>query len=174
MEKVEVTSMSSKGQVVIPLDVRKRLGLKEGEKFAVLAEGDTVLLKKISMPSSGDFKVLREETESYVAEKKNRPKGVKDAIKRSDSLFSKAGKLLKSYGAKKAYVFGSYARGEQKEGSDLDLIVEFSGSKSLLDMVEIEDELSEYLGVKVDLLSEEAISPYIMPYVLKERKVILP
>ena len=83
MEKVAVTSMSSKGQVVIPLDVRTRLGLKEGEKFAVLGEGDTVVLKKISMPSLADFDVLREKTEKYVAERRIKPKDVKEAIKRA-------------------------------------------------------------------------------------------
>lgn len=75
--------MSSKGQVVIPLDVRTRLGLKEGEKFAVMGEGDTVVLKRISMPSLADFNVLREKTAKYVAERKIKPKDVKDAIKRA-------------------------------------------------------------------------------------------
>lgn len=83
MEKIVVTSMSSKGQVVIPLDVRTRLGLKEGEKFAVMGEGDTVVLKRISMPSLADFNVLREKTAKYVAERKIKPKDVKDAIKRA-------------------------------------------------------------------------------------------
>jgi AbrB family looped-hinge helix DNA binding protein len=83
MEKVVVTSMSSKGQVVIPLDVRTRLGLKEGEKFAVVGVGDTVLLKRISMPSLADFNVLREKTEKYVAEKGIKPKDLKEAIKRA-------------------------------------------------------------------------------------------
>jgi len=83
MERIVVTSMSSKGQVVIPLDVRTRLGLKEGAKFAVMGEGDTVVLKRISMPSLADFNVLREKTAKYVAERKIMPKDVKDAIKRA-------------------------------------------------------------------------------------------
>ncbi|MFZ2455210.1 MAG: AbrB/MazE/SpoVT family DNA-binding domain-containing protein [Candidatus Altiarchaeia archaeon] len=83
MEKIVVTSMSSKGQVVIPLDVRTRLGLKEGAKFAVMGEGDTVVLKRISMPSLSDFNVLREKTAEYVAEREIKPKDVKDAIKRA-------------------------------------------------------------------------------------------
>lgn len=83
MEKIEVTSMSSKGQVVIPSDLRTRLGLKEGEKFVVVGEGDTVVLKKISMPSLRDFNVLREKTEEYAAEKKLSSKDLKEAIKRA-------------------------------------------------------------------------------------------
>ncbi len=165
MERIDVTSMSSKGQVVIPLNVRKRLDLEEGVRFAVLGEGDMIVLKRIRMPSAS---VLRETAEGYAT-----GKDAKKGRKKPDLLFRRAAEKLKSFGAKKAYVFGSYARGEQKEDSDLDLIVEFSGKKGLLDKVRIQQELSDFLGVRVDLLSEEAISPYILPYVLKERRVIL-
>lgn len=83
MDKIDVTSMSSKGQVVIPLKMRARLGLREGARFAVLGEGDTIVLKKISMPSFADYKVMCEKAEKYAAEKGITPKDVKDAIKRA-------------------------------------------------------------------------------------------
>lgn len=51
MEKVEITSMSSRGQVVIPQDIRKQLKLEAGEKFLVLGIDDSVLLKKIRKQS---------------------------------------------------------------------------------------------------------------------------
>jgi len=47
--------MSSKGQVVIPEAIRKRLGLEPGVEFVVLGEGDTIVLKQISLPSMGEF-----------------------------------------------------------------------------------------------------------------------
>ena len=47
--------MSSKGQVVIPEAIRKRLGLEPGVEFVVLGEGDTVVLKPISVPSMREF-----------------------------------------------------------------------------------------------------------------------
>jgi len=59
-------------------------------------------------------------------------------------------------------VFGSYSRGEQREGSDIDFLVRFSRRKSLLDLVRIERQLSEVLGMKVDLLTEGSVSPYLI------------
>jgi len=59
-------------------------------------------------------------------------------------------------------LFGSYSRGEQKEKSDIDFLANFSKKKSLLDHVRIERELSEGLGVKVDLVTEKSISPYLV------------
>ncbi|HEX2465912.1 MAG TPA: AbrB/MazE/SpoVT family DNA-binding domain-containing protein [Thermoanaerobaculia bacterium] len=55
MREVSTTKMSSKGQVVIPEAIRKRLGLEPGVEFVVLGEGDTVVLKPISMPSMREF-----------------------------------------------------------------------------------------------------------------------
>ena len=69
-------------------------------------------------------------------------------------------------------VFGSYARGEEKEKSDLDILVKFSTRKSLLDLVRIERQLSEVLNVKVDLVTEGSISPYIIDGIRKELRVI--
>ena len=51
MTEVEITKMSSKGQIVIPQDIREDMGLKDGETFAVTGGGDTLLLKKIERPS---------------------------------------------------------------------------------------------------------------------------
>jgi hypothetical protein len=69
-------------------------------------------------------------------------------------------------------IFGSIARGEGTEQSDVDLLVEFEGKKSLLDVVKLERELGEALGRKVDLLTEAAISPYLKERILGEVQVI--
>ncbi len=58
MQTVATTRMSSKGQVVIPEEVRTRLGLKEGAHFAVVGEGDVVILKAIAPPSMEQFRDL--------------------------------------------------------------------------------------------------------------------
>ena len=58
MGSVSTTKMSSKGQVVIPEDVRKRLQLAAGTQFIVLGEDDVVILKMVRPPSLGDFDSL--------------------------------------------------------------------------------------------------------------------
>lgn len=80
--------------------------------------------------------------------------------------------ILGKYGARKIGMFGSYARGEEGPDSDLDLLVDFQDRKSLLTLVRIERELSEKLGIKVDLLTEQAISPYLIDRIKSELKVI--
>jgi uncharacterized protein len=65
-------------------------------------------------------------------------------------------------GVKKLKVFGSFAEGTQDSESDLDLIAEFKTTPTLFEVVKIENEISEMVSVEVDLLTEEAISPYIL------------
>jgi len=79
---------------------------------------------------------------------------------------------MTAHGAERIGVFGSYARGEERADSDLDLLVWFSEQHSLLGLIRMERELSELLGVKIDLLTEQAISPYLIDRIRKELKVI--
>lgn len=72
----------------------------------------------------------------------------------------------------KVGVFGSVARGESNDQSDIDLLVEFSRRKSLLAMVKMERELTTALGRKVDLLTEAAISPYLRERILGDLQII--
>lgn len=80
--------------------------------------------------------------------------------------------ILSGYGANRISIFGSYARGEEKPGSDLDVLVEFKERKSLLEIVRIERELSEALGIKVELLTEKSISPYLIAGIKSEALVV--
>jgi hypothetical protein len=70
--------------------------------------------------------------------------------------------FLKNCGAKKISIFGSYVKGEATSESDLYIIVEFDEKISLLDIVGFEFKLTEQLGIKVEILTEKAISPYII------------
>ena len=88
-------------------------------------------------------------------------------------IFDKISRMLKGREAKRIAVFGSFARGEETPESDIDILVEFSEQKSLLDLVRIERELSELLGMKVDLLTEKSISPYLIDDIKREMEVII-
>jgi len=89
-----------------------------------------------------------------------------------EELYEKIVQILKNQGARKIAIFGSYVRGEEKPESDIDIIVEFSERKSLLDLVGIEQELSDAVGMRVDLLTEKSISPYLIDRIKKEMEVI--
>jgi predicted nucleotidyltransferase len=65
-------------------------------------------------------------------------------------------------------VFGSVARGESSSSSDLDLLVDMSEGRSLFDLVALEVDLQEALGVAVDVLTEKSLSPYLRDQVLAE------
>ena len=81
--------------------------------------------------------------------------------------------LLRRNGVTKAGIFGSYARGEQHKASDVDMLIQFKGRKSLLDLVGLEQELEEVLGKKVDLLTYRSINHLIKDRILKEEIRIL-
>ena len=77
-------------------------------------------------------------------------------------------KKLKSEGVNKVSVFGSYSRNTENPDSDFDIIVEFKNSKTLLDIIRIERELEEISGLKIDLLTEDSISPYLIDAIKRE------
>ena len=83
-----------------------------------------------------------------------------------DKIKPKIVKLLKKHDVVKAGIFGSYARGEQKKKSDIDILIEFKGS--LLDLVKLEREIRKLIKIKVDLLTYESISPYLKKRIMKE------
>ena len=97
---------------------------------------------------------------------KNR-KNVNEFAKMKKEIIS----VLKKNKIKKAGIFGSYARGEEKKSSDVDILIAFNGS--LLLLVKIERELKENLGKKVDLLTYRGIHPLLKKRILKEEVRIL-
>ena len=78
--------------------------------------------------------------------------------------------LKERYQVKTVGFFGSYARGEQNQKSDLDILVEFNEPNSidLFDFIELEEFLSKQIGIKVDLATKKALKPLIKDQILKE------
>jgi predicted nucleotidyltransferase len=76
--------------------------------------------------------------------------------------------LAARHGASNVRVFGSLARGEGSEGSDLDLLVTLEDTRSLLDLVGLKQDIEDLLHRPVDVVTEPALSPYIRGRVLAE------
>ncbi|MGD0487770.1 MAG: nucleotidyltransferase family protein [Syntrophorhabdales bacterium] len=77
-------------------------------------------------------------------------------------------KLAASYGIRSLGVFGSFARGEQRSRSDVDILVEFDEVPGLLQFVRIEEHLRRLLGRKVDLVRKEGLRPELKDHILRE------
>lgn len=76
--------------------------------------------------------------------------------------------LRRRYGVRSLSVFGSRARRTSRSESDLDVLVEFDEAPGLLGFISLENELSELLGTRVDLVSAHALKPRLRPRILEE------
>ncbi len=81
--------------------------------------------------------------------------------------------ILKRNDVVKAGIFGSYARGEQKKNSDLDMLIQFKGNKNLFDLVGLKLDLEKNLKKKVDVLTYKSINPLLKKYILNDEVRIL-
>ncbi len=94
----------------------------------------------------------------------------------TDKILEKALPLLKPY-IRRMAVFGSTARGERATNSDIDLLITLKPTHArpklgLFKLIEIERQLEQELGCEVDLVTEEGLSPYVRPYIEKDKVVI--
>jgi uncharacterized protein len=76
--------------------------------------------------------------------------------------------IARRHGARTVRLFGSRARGEATADSDVDLLLDMPPERSLLDLIAIEEEIEELLGLHVDLATTRSLSPYIREAVERE------
>ena len=81
--------------------------------------------------------------------------------------------ILQRYGVKKIGLFGSCIRGEIREDSDIDILVEIEDDISLLEFVGVKLEIEEALGKEIDLVEYNTIKPLLRERILKEQVIIL-
>ncbi len=81
--------------------------------------------------------------------------------------------VLKRHGVSRAALFGSFARGEGRQKSDLDVLIEFKGNKSLMDLVALKLELEAKTHRKVDVLTYRSLHPAIRERIQSEQVRIL-
>lgn len=83
MENIEITSVSSRGQIVIPQSLRDKLKIHEGEKFVVIGEDNTIILKKLEMPSFSGIDKLLKKTREFAKQKGLKETDVEEAISKA-------------------------------------------------------------------------------------------
>lgn len=81
--------------------------------------------------------------------------------------------ILKKAGISRSFLFGSYIRGEQRENSDIDILVDYPKGLSLFDVAEIKYELEDVLGKKVDLVDYKRVKPSLRNSILSNNFQIL-
>ena len=77
-------------------------------------------------------------------------------------------RIAESHGASNVRVFGSVARGTAGPESDLDLLVDLESGRTLFDLVAIQQDLEEFLGRRVDVVTEAGLSPYLRDAILRD------
>ncbi len=93
----------------------------------------------------------------------------KNRLKEIEAVLMRYRDLLKSeYGVSAIGVFGSHVRGDEKPGSDIDILVEFDRPVGFFKFLELEELLGELLGADVDLVTKDALKPHIGRHILDE------
>lgn len=99
-----------------------------------------------------------------------------DTVKIKQSLRAiilKATPILKEAGVTRSSIFGSYVHGEEKDDSDIDMLVDFPRGKGLFEFVGLAQQLEEVLGKKVDLVTYKSLHPLLKERILAEQVLIL-
>ncbi|MCH8329314.1 MAG: nucleotidyltransferase domain-containing protein [Nanoarchaeota archaeon] len=101
-------------------------------------------------------------------------KFIKEKINKSiNKIKSKIIKIIKKSGVKKAGVFGSYAQGNQKVSSDIDILIEPTKEMGFFEIIRLEDELKEKLKKKIDLITYASIHKLLKDRILQEEVRII-
>lgn len=80
---------------------------------------------------------------------------------------------IRPYNPRRIGVFGSYSRDTQTAGSDLDILVDFKNGINLLDLIGLEQQLTDLIGIKVDLITESSVHPSLKSYIYSDLKLLL-
>ena len=148
-------------------EIRKINGKKYYYRVISVRKGERVSKKRVylgyELSNSELSKKEKIADEQLLSDKKRK------VNKEIEKISPKIIKILKKYNIKKAGIFGSYARGEQKKNSDIDIAVKIENKNmSLLDFMRLMNLLKQILRRKVDLVVYSAIKPRIKERILKE------
>ena len=94
-------------------------------------------------------------------------------MRKLDGVEEEILRVLNRYGVKRASLFGSYARGEADEDSDIDILVELDEDVSLFDFIGLKLDIEDAIGKKVDLVEFSTIKPAFRDRILKEQVTLI-
>ena len=89
----------------------------------------------------------------------------------SKTISNKRDEILRisaAHGANNLRLFGSVSRGEATEKSDIDILISLDSGRTLLDIIAMKQDLEDLLGCAVDVVTDDAVSPYIREQILKD------
>jgi uncharacterized protein len=127
--------------------------------------------EKIDNAAQTDYVTFIVSLECIMAAQVN-PDPVKNFAELSDALHFHLEDLRKHYAVRQIGIFGSFVRGEQQEGSDVDVLVDFSRPVGFVTFIKLENRLEEILGRKVDLVTRKALKPHIGRRILDEVRYV--
>ena len=105
--------------------------------------------------------------------KNNNLLSIKLQTRNIEKIKTKIIEVLKKHRVERAGLFGSIVSGEANKKSDIDILIEFGGNKSLLDLVGLKLELEELLKKKVDIVTYKSLHPLLRDKILNEEEIIL-
>jgi predicted nucleotidyltransferase/uncharacterized protein (DUF433 family) len=131
--------------------VERHPGVRREQIIAMLQEGTRTLLSRSGHPvRGGDTSVARDKRE---------------VLRRISGNSAR----IRELGVRRLALFGSFVRGEQRGGSDVDLLVEFeAGGKTFANFMDLQFLLEGLLGRKVQLVTVDGLSPHVGPHILRE------
>jgi hypothetical protein len=149
-------------------EVKERNGKKYFYRVLSVRKGSKVNKIRKYLGVNLDKKALN--NKEFLADKKFKDYKTTESIKAIEGIIIN---VLKKYNIRKASIFGSYARGEQKKDSDIDILIEPARGMSLLDISGLKIELERVLNRKVDIVSYKYIHPYLKDNILKSEVKII-
>ena len=149
-------------------EIKERNGKKYFYRVLSIRKGSRVNKKRIYLGVDLDKDALK--NKEALSDKKLKEDKIKESLKKIRVVIVK---ILKKYRIKKASIFGSYAKGNQKKSSDIDILVEPSKNLSLLDLSGLKIELEKKLGKSVDIVSYKYIHPRLREEILENQVEII-
>lgn len=142
-------------------EIKERNGRKYYYRVISIRKGNKVMKKRKYLGVNLTSKRLSNK-EKVV----NKEFNINKKMREIEKLKPKIIKILKKYNIKKAGIFGSYARGEQRKNSDVDILVKIPRNMGLIRFVHVKNELEDKVGIKIDLVSYDGIHPLLRNEIL--------